>query len=952
MRRSSLFTLRGVSPLPRRTLGAPRASVALSCLLVAALATGCEPPAPPQPATPPFFPAQPAPPPLPPPAAPLPAEEPPTGRLPTDVRPAYGHLALTIVPDQPGFSGSAEIAVTLERPRDVIWLHGRGLNVERASVQPEGAAPIEARWEQVTEAGLAALRMPSALGPGRARIHLDYKAPFGEHQAGLYHVEHRGRSYAVTQFEAISARRAFPCFDEPAFKVPWDVTLFAPEGQAAIANARLIEQAPAAPGLVRHTFATTPPLPSYLLAFAVGPFDVVTAPPIPPNAVRKRPLALRGVAPAGRGNELGYALAHTGEILAGLEAYVGLEYPYDKLDLIAVPQKGGAMENPGAITFGEPILLVGEQSATETRRFRTMAVIAHELGHQWFGDLVTMPWWDDIWLNEAFASWIEPRVLGALDPSLDAEARSLASAQGAMSTDALASARQVRQAIRDDNDIANAFDTITYDKGSAVIGMFERWIGPEVFRKGISSYLREHAHGNATEADLLSSLSATAGRDVATPFRSFIFQPGVPLVEASLACNAGKAALSLRQSRFLPLGSSVTPSQTFQIPICARYPDGDGLKEACSLLTEQEGSLPLEGKGCPAWVMPNADASGYYRWALPGGDLARLEAAGYARLTTRERMSLGESVRSSFARAAMPAGEALRALEKLAADPSHLVAAAPMTLLASIARWLDQDPEMRKAMEAYGQRLYGPVYRALGWEPKKGKPEGAGPVLLRRAVLEFMVLAGRSPEARKEAAARGRAYLGIGKDGVLHAAPERAVDANLVGVALAALGEDADEALFSDLLARLDGAKDEALRADLLRAIGAVRRPELAVRARELALSTRVRPREALGLLEAQFAAPELREGAWAWMKDHLDAVMGVVPRGRSMAVIWLPVTFCDEAHAEEVYRIFQQRAQSLEGGPRDFAHAMESMSLCVALRKVQEPDARAFFKAGAKVGR
>jgi cytosol alanyl aminopeptidase len=942
MRRSLLFNLRGVSPLPRCTASASRAALALACLLVAG--AGCEPSAPPPPA-PSRFQPQPAPPP---PSAPLPAEEPPTGRLPADVRPSYGHLALTIAPERQEFSGSVEIAVTLERPRDVIWLHGQGLHVERASVRLPGRAPIDARWEQVTEAGLAALRLPFALPAGQAMIHIDYAAPFGAHQEGLYHLENRGMHYAVTQFEAIFARRTLPCFDEPAFKVPWDVTLFAPEGQVAIANARLIEQAPAAAGLVRHTFATTPPLPSYLLAFAVGPFDVVTAPLIPPNAVRKRPLVLRGVAPAGRGKELGYALARTGEILAALEGYVGLEYPYDKLDIIAVPQKSGAMENPGAITFGERILLFDERSATEPRRFRAMSVIAHELGHQWFGDLVTMPWWDDIWLNEAFASWIEPRVLGALDPTLDAEARSLASGQAAMNTDALASARQVRQAIRDDNDIANAFDAITYNKGSAVIGMFERWIGPEVFRKGINAYLREHTYGSATEADLLSALSAAAGRDVATPFRSFIFQPGVPLVEANLTCAGGKAALSLRQSRFVPTGSSVEPSQTFQIPVCARYPDGEGLKEACSLLTEREGSLPLEGKGCPAWVMPNADASGYYRWALSAADLGRLASAGYARLTTRERMSLGESVYASFSRASMPAGDALRALEKLAVDPSHLVAAEPMRLIASIGRFLDEDREMRKAMEAYGQRLYGPAYRALGWEPKKGKTDGAAQVLLRRAVVEFMALEAREPEARKEAMARARAYLGLGKDGALHA---EAVVGDLADVALAVLGEDADEALFSDLLARLEGAKTESLRAELLRAIGAVRRPALATRARELAVASRVRPREALGLLEAQFAAPELRAEAWAWTKDHLDAVMAILPPSRATAMIELPGAFCDEAHAEELYRVFHQRAQSIDGGPRAFASAVESMSLCVALRKVQEPGARAFFKAGAKAG-
>src|SRR5262245_59803078 len=294
-------------------------------------------------------------PPLPPPQ--LPAEAPPTGRLPADTRPTRYRLSLTIVPQQPRFAGSVEIDITLDRPRDVIWLHGNGLTAHQVSVRAQGVAPIAARWEQVTPSGLVAVRLPHPVGPGNLLLHVDYDAAFGQRGDALTHVHRDGRSYAFTQFEAKFARQAFPCFDEPAFKTPYDITLFAPTGQEAISNTREVERAPAlaGAGLTRFTFATTEKIPSYLVAFAVGPLDIVNAPPIPPNAVRKRPLPLRGIAASGRGKEFSYALARTPEILGALEDYFGIEYPYDKLDLIAVPEKRGAMENPGAVTFGEAL---------------------------------------------------------------------------------------------------------------------------------------------------------------------------------------------------------------------------------------------------------------------------------------------------------------------------------------------------------------------------------------------------------------------------------------------------------------------------------------------------------------------------------------------------------------------------------------------------------------------
>ncbi|HLK45193.1 MAG TPA: M1 family metallopeptidase, partial [Acidimicrobiales bacterium] len=343
-------------------------------------------------------------------------------------------------------------------------------------------------------------------------------------------------------------------FDEPGFKIPFAVTLVVPSGDQAIANTPEVERSPAAAaGATRVRFAPTPPLPSYLVAFAVGPLDVVRAADVPPNPVRPKPLPLRGVAVKGRGGELAYALGHAGELLSMLETYFGVPYPFEKLDLLAVPQLSGAMENPGAVTFDEPLLLFDPKTAPLRQRLDYAMVVAHELSHQWFGDLVTMAWWDDTWLNESFAEWMGYKVAQQWEPALRADLDFAEGTQSAIGTDSLVSARQVRQPIASADDIENAFDDTTYKKGGAVISMFERWLGPEVFQKGVRAHMARHRFATASADDFLAALSDAAGRDVAAPYRTFLDQPGVPFVEAALVCDGGAPPrLHLRQSRFLP----------------------------------------------------------------------------------------------------------------------------------------------------------------------------------------------------------------------------------------------------------------------------------------------------------------------------------------------------------------------------------------------------------------
>jgi alanyl aminopeptidase len=500
---------------------------------------------------------------------PAPARDPelaPRDRLPADTHPEAYQLTLEVDPDQPSYRGTVSIEVTLDRPRESIWLHSRGPRVRTVTVQRPGAEPLTGTLETVADSGLSAVRLGQPVGPGKVTLVLPFEAELGTHLTGLYRVAAGGSHYAFTQFEPISAREAFPCFDEPRFKTPFELKLRVRKDHVAIANTSVIADEERE-GQHELTFARTEKLPTYLIAFAGGPLDVTATELIPADAVRERVLPLRGVAVHGRGGDLGYALDETPALVRWLEGYFGVAYPWDKLDLIAVPDFGaGAMENAGAITFRDTLLLVREDAPEQQKRSLGY-VNAHELAHMWFGDLVTMPWWDDIWLNEAFATWMGTHAIAAVHPEYEAELGALSATHGAMEVDSRASARQIRQPIASDHDIENAFDAITYSKGGAVLSMFERYLGKDAFQAGLRAYMAKFRFASATARDLVQTLGQVSGQGTLEgAFFSFLDQPGVPALEVGLDCGqAGGAAArapgpanthTRRQSRYAPLAGA------------------------------------------------------------------------------------------------------------------------------------------------------------------------------------------------------------------------------------------------------------------------------------------------------------------------------------------------------------------------------------------------------------
>jgi alanyl aminopeptidase len=893
----------------------------------------------------------------------------PLGPLPAGVRPTHEWLLLDIDPEADHLHGTADIALHLDHPREHFWLHGRGLAVSSATITvpativpsatitpPATIAPaaitpsatttlpsapsstpatatLDARWEEVDPTGVARVTVPRAVA-GDITLHVVFDAAYDAQLVGAYKVNTASGAAVFSKFEAIYARRAFPCFDEPSFKLPFDIAITAPSADAVIGNMPVAEASPVDTAHTRVRFATTPPLPSYLVAFAVGKFDTrgVT---LAAGARRPTALPIGAVALRGRGEDTAYALAEESALLAEQERYFDLAFPFPKLDLVAVPDfQSGAMENAGAITFRDSLLLVNDKITSFDRRIAVTDVLAHETAHQWFGDLVTMRWWDDLWLNEGFATFLATRTLRAVRPDFEMELHAAARASSVMSVDGLASARRIRQPIDTTHDITNAFDGITYDKGAAVLAMVEHFIGDEPFRRGLHAYLVGHAAGNATTDDLVRELSNAAGKELGPLVGSFIDQPGVPVVVAHSRCEAGRGSVDLAQSRWRAAGSTVPVGGSWTIPVCIRAGIGKRVEDVCTLLGAPTGSVALPG--CAAWIMPNAQGAGYYHSALALDDLARLRDHG--RLAVVERVTLAHDLEAAFRSAGLPGGDVLRALEPIARDPHGAVALIPLELFAFVDANI-VDGKQRATLRARIRKLYAGAVASLGWTPAAG--ERPWRRLFRSGLFQFLALGIDDHALLAEASRRGQELLGLGRDHVRH--PDAAAP-DLTDLVVAAAVRNAGAPVFDALVAELESSQDAQIRQRDMAALAATRDPVLVGRALDLSLDPRLRQNERFNTLQVLLVANETRDVAWSWLQAHFDALVALLPdrfAGRLPSMI----SMCDRRRMAEVEAFFTPRVEQLTGGPRNLAQALEAAAQCEARVAAQRDSVEAYLR-------
>jgi alanyl aminopeptidase len=839
-------------------------------------------------------------------------------RLAESVRPTRYALELTIDPRGAVFSGKSTIEIDVREPTSTVRLHAENMTRLAASAR-QGERALEVSTRQGPDGGLE-LTLSAPLEPGPAVLSFDFDAPLPEVPVGLYRVAVGDNAYAYTQFEPLEARKAFVCFDEPGFKTPFATTLRVPAGMVALSNGPEARRSTDADGWLRFEFKPTPPLPTYLVAFAVGDFDVVAA---RSDAIAGVPL--RVITTKGLGSMTAWTLARTPKILAALTAWFGRPYPYEKLDLVAVPNFGaGAMENVGLVTFRERFLLLDGDAATQDERLDSESIIAHELAHMWFGNLVTMTWWDDLWLNEAFATWMATRAVATVSPKADARLDALRGTGRVMNLEVYETTRAIRQPIRDGGDVYNAFDGITYVKGRAVLGMLESWLGERAFQQGVRQYLEAHAHGSATTADLLNALAAASGKPVTETVRAFLDQPGVPLLEVGLTCAEagalGPATLSLKQTRYELDGTELAAGEAWKVPVCVRYGLRGKVLRECFRLDGPELTVPLGAVGCPDWLAPNAQEEGYYRWALPADDLARLTGAAWSKLLVEERVALPGHIMALVRAGRLDLATALTRIEQISADKHPMVLAGVLDALGEVDTVAVTDAT-RAAWRQTVQRVLGPHLARLGKSARAS--DSPRDRLLRPRLVSALADWGGDAALRTEARASVEAF--IAKD------PRVTVEDFEQNAAMAAWG--GDEALWTRLRDALSASTTPAVRVIVIGALGRFEDPALLTRSLDLLLDGTLLAQD-FRTMTGGIGRTEATAGtAFGWLEAHYDAVVEKLGDKSAPRLPAMGVGLCDAEGRARVAGFFAEAARAPAGTARNLGITLGLIDSCIARR-------------------
>ena len=844
----------------------------------------------------------------------------PLGQLPDTVTPTHYRLSLSIDPRQEGFSGEAVIEVEIRVPVSTIWLHGLGLKVQSATIS-SGGHTAPAHYAEIDhETGVARLVSAAALAPGHAVLRLRYAGAFQSSPQGLYRTSADKHWYVFSQMEAIDARRVFPGFDEPRFKTPYDITIETHGADLAVSNAPELSVSRTAHGAT-YRYQTTKPLPTYLIAFAVGPLQIVPAAPVPANAVRHEPLPLRIIGTQGDAARFSFAAAQAPELISRLEAYFGSAFPYPKIDLIASPIHLGAMENAGAIIF-EEALLAFPQQPTPRQQGAFGTVAAHELAHQWFGDLVTPAWWDDIWLNESFAEWMGSKIADQWRPKLGLEQEQLDSTLAAMDTDALRVGRPIHQPITTNIQIASTFDGITYDKGAGVIGMVESYLGEERFQRGVRLHLTRHAYGTATAAQFFRSMADGSGEPaVIDAFESFVNQPGVPLVSVTAKADG---SLQLAQSRYQPLGSTVAgPQVQWKLPFCADFYTAAAASKQCTLLSAATGTLALPPALHGAIVHPNANGAGYYRFTVDAAQWASLLSVAQ-RLPPREAATLADSAGAAFDAGRLPFSGLFQAARVLARHPDRTASLSLGYRLAALHDRL-ATPAERALLEQALVSLYGEPLRKLGYDATPGRYAAEAPEqqLLRRELIGLVGLTGRDPVVRN-------ALTPLAERSVADpAAVEPLLRWRVWAIGLQVRGA----AVFGPLKTLALSSKDAQIRQDAGSALGYAEAPALVSQGLDLTLDPNLEVLSAYRITWEQMSNPLSREAAWQWLGVHGDAALARLPAMFQAGYASLGDHFCSAAQRQSFNSVLGVKLRAVQGGDLAVDRVLESIDNCRALR-------------------
>ena len=855
-------------------------------------------------------------------------------RLPETLSPL--RYSITLTPDLQAFTFAGEETVELDvrSATDKIIVHALELTMSAASVELADGSVLQATGINLDEAiEIATMTFDRPIPVGKASLRLQFAGTLNDHLRGFYRSRYllddgTERYMGTTQFEATDARRAFPCWDEPSFKAVFQVNLVIPDDLVALCNTPVTEERSTGNGTKLVRFADSPKMSTYLVAFVIGDLAHVEA--TAPNGTRVRVWATRGKEEQGR-----LALENAIRILEFFNGYFGIPYPLPKLDHIAIPDfASGAMENWGLITYRETVLLYDPASSAASTRQRIVEVIAHEMAHMWFGDLVTMEWWDDLWLNESFASWIGDKAVDALYPEWDMWAQFVShDTNSGLGLDGLRNSHPIEVPVSDPNQIREIFDAITYSKGASLLRMLEDYIGADTFLKGLQAYISKHKYANARGADLWSALAEASGQPVAEMMDTWIKQTGYPVVQATANDNLGLVHLTQRRFIYEYIHGGPQDDPTlWRVPV---HITQQGTSEQTNaLMTDRDLDVPLPVPMKDArWTKINAGQTGFYRVQYEEQELEKLRMAVERKeLSTSDRLSLQNDAYALARAGFAPATLFLQLASSYHDETDAIVWGDLASNIGGIENLILNEPFLTQ-FDDFSRTLFRAVVKKIGWDPQPN--EGHLETLLRSMILGA---AGGYGDAEVIAEANRRF-----QDLVANPA---SVDPNLRGVVIALTAEHGDEALFDLLLnlAHKATLQEEKLR--YLRSLGRFPQEELMQRALEIALDPEeVRVQDTVSVLGSVAGnRHQGRELTWDFVKDNWPEIDRRYGRGGGgiSSIVGMTGGFTSPDKSVEVERFFADHP--VPSAARGIQQSLERIRLNVAWLEQNRERVSAWF--------
>jgi aminopeptidase N/puromycin-sensitive aminopeptidase len=829
--------------------------------------------------------------------------------LPQGVRPE--HYTLQLTPDLKAatFSGDESIDITLARPSNSITLNAAEIKFQEVTAsgnfktQP-ATVSLDPDKEQAT------LQFAQPMPAGRATLHIRYTGILNGELRGFYLSKTAKRNYAVTQFEPTDARRAFPSFDEPAYKATYTATLIVDSGDTAISNTNIVsDKAGPLPGKHTIKFATTPKMSTYLVAFLVGDFQCVAG---ESDGVPIRACATPDKVQLGK-----FAVTAAEYILHFYNDYFGIKYPLPKLDMIALPDfEAGAMENFGAITYRETALLVDEKTAPISAKKNVALVVAHEMAHQWFGDLVTMQWWDNIWLNEGFATWMERKPLIAWKPEWKVTQDEATELGKALDYDARTTTRTIRAKAETPSEINEMFDIISYEKSGAVLNMVENYLGVETFRRGVHNYLASHLYSNATAEDFWGAQTKASQKPIDKIMSSFVDQPGVPLLTFA---EPEKDKVDVSQQRFfLSATAKADTTQSWSLPVCFQQAEG----KDCEIVSSPRQALPAPDGPL---FFANAGGKGYYRISYPPAVYQRIVAQVETSLTPEERITLTDNQWALLSSGRSSVGDYLDLVASLRNDSNAAVIGGAVSHVEVIASRIASD-EDRRQLALWLQEQWKPAYekvRAVRPDDPSDRRE------LRASLLRALGTIGEDQSVLPEANQITDQWL---KD-------PSSVDPTLASAARLVATYHGDSALYDRFLNLAKTSQDPIIRDGALLSLANFRAPTLVKRTLDYAVSGQVRNQDAVFVLVRLITARQTREMAWDYIQNHWDQVNKQMTTMAGPRLVAATGSFCTAESREHVTSFFA--THKMTAADRALKRAADSIDDCIDLKSRQEPKLR-----------